>query len=147
MKGAGRVKLPRTVKMTGMQFESQFCEFLKEFGYWALNIPKNKYGAQPFDVVAIHGNEIFAVDCKVCSTDLFQLERVEDNQWLAFQMVNERTNAKTGIMAYYKGDVYYLPYVVLCAYVRDGLKSIKLTKLKPYWSKDDIKDVMGRYLE
>lgn len=133
--------------MTGTKFESEFCEILKEFGYWALNIPKNKSGAQPFDVIAIHGTAMFAVDCKVCSRASFPMTRIEDNQWTAFQMANERTNASIGIMAFYNGDIYFLPYGLLCDARSAGVKSIKLTRLNVWLYKRDIKECLGRELK
>lgn len=133
--------------MTGTKFETDFCELLKASGYWALNIPRNKRGAQPFDVLAIHGVYILAVDCKVCGKDTFNLERIEDNQWAAFQLMNDRTGADVGIMAYYNGDIYYLEYRLLLDCLDAGVKSIKLSKLNPFWRKEDIKHTLGRYFE
>ena len=133
--------------MTGQQFETEFCELMKAFGYWALNIPRNKSGAQPFDVIAIHGWNIFAVDCKVCGRNSFPLDRVEDNQWTAFKVVHDRTDARVGIVAYHKGDIYFLSYSLLLAGRRQERKSIPLVKPLILFSKDDIKDILGRYME
>lgn len=133
--------------MTGEKFESDFCELLKATGYWALNIPKNKYGAQPFDIIAICGNSILAVDCKVCEKSVFPLSRIEDNQWLSFQLMSEKTNAKVGIMIYYKGDIYYVPYPFLKEHAEAGASSVRFTRYRKYWSKEMIKNTIGRYIE
>lgn len=135
--------------MTGQKFESGLCELFKASGWWALNIPKNATGAQPFDVIAIAGRDIFAVDCKVCSSSYFSFDRIEDNQWLSFQVMSERTNAKIGIMAYYAGDIYFLPYAMLKTYQKDKINSLNLLSInmRPWWSKENIKKVLGRYME
>lgn len=133
--------------MTGERFESEFCELLKATGYWALNIPKNKYGAQPFDVIAMHGNFVMAIDCKVCGKGILSLDRIEDNQWTAFETMNDRTSAWVGVAAYYKGDIYYLPYSLLLACREQNIPSVRVSKLSPAFEKEDIKDILGRYME
>lgn len=78
--------------MNSDEFEQITCKILRKNGYWALNIPKNKSGAQPFDVIAIKRNWIYAIDCKVCGTARFALSRVEDNQWLAMEDIRKRAD-------------------------------------------------------
>lgn len=127
--------------MTGNEFEKYFCSLLQEKGYWALNIPKNSSGAQPFDVIAIKRDDIewkvMAIDCKVCSRGIFQLSRVEDNQWLAFETFSRKIGYEyyngmgsvfIGIMAYYNEKVYFLPYWYLVDCKDCGRSSIKLSE-------------------
>ena len=132
-------------EMTGEQFENLFCELMKKIGYWALKIPRNNAGAQPFDVIAIRGYSVFAIDCKVCSRGVFELRRVEDNQWSAFKVISERTNANVGIMAYYDGCIYCIPYRTLKECSEAGMKSIKLTKLMLWMSKQEVELILGDY--
>lgn len=92
--------------MTGNQFEEKFCEAMSKQGFWVLRIPRGAGGTQPFDVIAIGRNIIFAVDCKVVSgkANTFSLDRVEDNQWLAFELITERTNAIAMLAIYWEKE-------------------------------------------
>lgn len=113
--------------MTGKEFETTFCNELKSHGYWALNIPRDRRGAQPFDIIAVRDNDVVAVDCKVCSSKTFPLARIEDNQWLAFKAISSKTcTAKVGIVAFCESTQkqYFIPYYIL-EQVTD--KSVKLT--------------------
>lgn len=96
--------------MNWLDFENYTCRMMSESGYWALRIPKNESGAQPFDVIAIKGNNVVAFDCKVCSTRRFPMRRIEDNQWLSFEQMQKKTDAVIGIMAYYNNNIYFIPY-------------------------------------
>lgn len=140
--------------MTGPQFETDFCEILQALGYWALNIPKNRAGAQPFDVIAMHGNNVMAIDCKVCQATSFPLDRVEENQWTAFEVISARTDAHdVGIMVLHKGDIYFFPYRQLKDAQAQGARSLPLSKRKSrnlwnmWMSQDEIKELIGRVLE
>lgn len=129
--------------MTWREFENLFCNLLSKQGYWALNIPKNQSGAQPFDVIAIKGIGIIAVDCKVCGSNRFPLNRIEDNQWAAFELMRERTtDADIGIVAYYNGDIYFLSYEYLKDCLEWNEKSIKLTEKDIIARADEIENVM-----
>ena len=112
--------------MTGAEFETQVCKWFKSHGYWALNIPKNKYGAQPFDVLAIKGGEIWAVDCKVCGEKRLPLDRIEDNQWLAFESMTKLTNARCGFMCWHGGKMNFVEFEDVVAIRKTGRASIKL---------------------
>jgi Holliday junction resolvase len=131
--------------MTGTEFEHLFCDILWKMGYWALNIPRDGRGAQPFDVIALKKKSIMAIDCKACSKDNFPLSRIEDNQWLAFDTIVRRVGWGSknyiGIMAYYNGDIYYLPYWFIVDCVKAGAKSIKLSKLDIFLRKADIEGI------
>ena len=114
--------------MTGTQFEKAFCRELFNNGYWALNIPRSQNGSQPFDVIAVRGEKIVAVDCKVCSTPRFSLSRIEDNQWSAFEMLSARApNAVVGIVCWCDA-LYFAPFRVLLDCAENGLASISLDK-------------------
>lgn len=96
--------------MTGNQLENHLVRTLSDNGWWALRIPRNSSGAQPFDVIAIKGNNILAVDCKACSEPRLPLKRIEDNQWTAFDMMMMRTQAIVGVVAENKGQLYLVEY-------------------------------------
>lgn len=101
--------------MKGAEFESLLCSILKDHGYWALNIPKNQSGAQPFDVVALRNKHICGIDCKVCSdkTGYFSFSRIEDNQWLAFEMFNARVTGTVGIAIFHDWKIYFYEHAEL----------------------------------
>ena len=135
--------------VTGNEFEGAFCELLKSIGYWALNIPKNKSGAQPFDVIALKGSSVLAIDCKVCQGKRFPIDRIEDNQWLAFQTVYDKSIACVGIAVLHDGDVYFFNYIELVKLKEAGVPSIPVSKrVQNIWfSEDVIKNTIGRILK
>ena len=96
--------------MTGAEFERYMADLFQQNGFWALRIPKNERGAQPFDILAIKGDRIYAVDCKVCARSSFPVERVEDNQWLSMDIMQRRTTAIVGFAVYHDGMIYFIPY-------------------------------------
>ena len=117
--------------MTGSEFERQFCQQLKNEGWWALNISRSKTGAQPFDVIAIKGHCIMAVDCKVMSSKslMFPLKRVEVNQWLSFKSLRDKSvHTLTGLIVWHEQtkSVFFLDYWKLRQAVQQGKKSIDL---------------------
>lgn len=114
--------------MTGAEFEVALCKMLRNRGFWALNIPKNKFGAQPFDVIAMRGAEVWAVDCKVCSVPRLPLSRIEDNQWLSFGVMKARTRAICGFVCSYKSELYFIPVEVAENAQKSGAASISLTE-------------------
>nr|DAS23330.1 MAG TPA: hypothetical protein [Herelleviridae sp.] len=71
-------------KKIGNVFENEFCEILSENGFWVHNFAQNQAG-QPADVIAVRDGGSFLIDCKVCITGRFQLNRIEENQQSAMQ--------------------------------------------------------------
>ena len=71
-------------KKIGNDFENEFCEILSENGFWVHNFAQNQAG-QPADVIAVGDGASFLIDCKVCITGRFQLNRIEENQQSAMQ--------------------------------------------------------------
>lgn len=112
--------------MTGSDFERYIAEFFKENGFWALRIPKDKRGAQPFDIIAISRDSIYAVDCKVCAKGLFSINRIEDNQWVSMEVMTRRTNAIVGFVIFRDGKVFFVEHKEAKEVVESGRKSIKL---------------------
>lgn len=134
--------------MTGQQFERDFCELLKRKDYWALQIPRNRRGAQPFDVLAIKDKEIFAIDCKTSASNLFQLSRVEHNQWSAFKTITNASNGgvKAGLAIFHAGEIYWVDYSELLKLLLDG-KSLKITSKYLWFDKAAVKKIMGMELK
>lgn len=115
--------------MNWLTFENDVCSFYFKLGYWAHRIQKDERGAQPFDVIAIRGRDVIAVDCKVCSRKRFPLSRVEDNQWLSMELMQQRTKAFVGFLCHFGNKVYVLPFSVAKAEREAGAASIPLEKL------------------
>lgn len=129
--------------MTGAEFERKFCEWAKLDGWWALNIPKSKSGAQPFDVIAIKGHCIMAVDCKVMSGKslMFPIKRVEVNQWLSFKSLRDKSpHTLTGLIVRHEqtGETFFLDYWKLRQAVQQGMKSIDLHNPRLSYLLDDV---------
>ncbi len=114
-------------KKIGTQFEQEFCEYLAKHGWWAHFLTPNATGAQPFDIIAMRKGEVFAIDCKTCSTDRFSLSRIEDNQHSAFKsIVWKSANVKCGFAILYNEEIYYIPYDEVLVFIRYKKKSIPL---------------------
>lgn len=96
--------------MTGNQLEIYAVHTLSNNGWWALRIPRNHSGAQPFDIIAVKGERVLALDCKACADLKFDIKRVEDNQWTAFEVMQKRTKAVIGILAENNGVLYFISY-------------------------------------
>ena len=53
----------------------------------------NKNG-QPCDVIAARNGETYLVDCKDCQKDVFELRRVEENQYNAMLLFHMTGNSR-----------------------------------------------------
>lgn len=95
-------------------------------GFWALRIPRNERGAQPFDILAIKDDKVYAVDCKVCARKTFSLDRIEDNQWIAMEIMAMQTNAIVGFLVYHNNQIFFLSYFDAIWARKRGLASIDL---------------------
>ena len=100
-------------KEIGNEFEKEFCELLKQEGYWVHFITPDKRGAQPFDVIAIKNNFPYAFDCKTSVSKWFSMRRLEDNQIMAFDKWARCGNSHSFIAIKFKDRVYCIPYIVL----------------------------------
>ena len=97
-------------KMTGKNGEQVLAQDLNAKGFWVKLIPNDARGAQPFDIIAVRQKLVLMLDSKVCGQKRFPMERVEDNQWLAFEKAAKRTCACIGLICWYNGKFYYIPY-------------------------------------
>ena len=83
------------------------AETLKEDGWWVTFLtPKQHIGSQPCDLVAIKNNETRLIDCKTCSTNLFPISRIEENQRQAFKRYRKCGNTNFILAIKYKNKVY-----------------------------------------
>ena len=125
--------------MTGREFERCVEKKLSEYGYWVHRMAESNTGSQPFDIIALKGYSVFALDCKVISTKrpYFPFSRIEENQRRAFEKLYDcyKSVLLCGFLIYYKDDVYLLDYAKAKMWIEEGNKGITLTEeLKlDYW--------------
>lgn len=113
-------------KVLGNSFEKEVERMFANRGYWVHLLAPNSRGAQPFDLIAISNSIVFGIDCKTLERQPFNLSRIEDNQWLAFEQFKKKTNALCGIMVKFNNEMYFVEYAILLRLKSIGGKSIKL---------------------
>jgi len=97
-------------KKLGNNFEKEVAEILSKKGCWVTMLtPKQHTGSQPADLIAIMSDIAILVDCKTCSTHLFPISRIEQNQWLAYEKYRKCGNMNYYIAIKYKEDIYMIP--------------------------------------
>lgn len=99
----------------GNSFEQELCEKLYAHGFWAHNMAQNKSG-QPADVIAVRNKVAYLIDCKVCSSDKFELRRMEENQELSMDLWLNCGNGQGWFAIKIEDEIYMLPIIVLKAY-------------------------------
>ena len=112
-------------KMIGTYFERKMCNLLSDKGWWVHFIEPKQSGAQPFDIIAVKNGRAIAIDCKTCASDRFSIDRLEDNQIMAFDKWIACGNNEPYIIIEHDEDIYIVPY----SYLKDN-KSIKLEGLE-----------------
>lgn len=106
-------------------FEETVATILGEHGFWATVIPKGKDGSQPADIIAVNRKGIHLIDAKLCNGARFKLDRMEDNQLSAMDMIADRANGRGWFALGYPGDkIYMVEKFKLCMLRDSGVKSI-----------------------
>ena len=121
--------------MTGREFENHVVKQLHNAGYWVLRIPQNEIGQQPFDILAIKGKRILAYDAKVLSEGKrFPLNRIEDNQYNAFELMEKKTGAEEiGLLILdEESNIHFMGIDKIHTEVWLGHKSVDVHEL-PLW--------------
>ena len=77
--------------ISGLHFEFEMAELLRDEGFWVLRIPQNHGGQQPADLVVAKSTYHALIDCKVVSNGRFVLSRIEDNQHYSMEKFREAT--------------------------------------------------------
>lgn len=97
-------------KKLGNNFEKEMMEILSQKGYWVTMLtPKQHVGSQPADLIAIKDNKPMLVDCKTCKTKYFPINRIEENQWLAYQRYKKCRNTEYYLAIKYNNEIYMIP--------------------------------------
>lgn len=97
-------------KKLGTAFEKRVCQELKERGWWVHFFAPDRTGAQPFDIIAVKGGNAIAVDAKTSSTHRFSIDRLEENQKLAFDRWLGCGNLMPQIAVEYEEKIVWLTY-------------------------------------
>lgn len=113
-------------KELGNSFEKEFCNLLSSKGYWVHFIEPNKTGGQPFDVIAAKRGIVYAYDCKTNKGKRFRLDRIEDNQELAFGKFNGCGNYNSYFAIKNEKGIYIYPSLILINLKNSNVKSVEL---------------------
>ena len=100
-------------KKLGAAFEKELCQWLAQKGYWVHFIVPDARGAQPFDIIAVRNGEALAGDCKTSVKKIFTINRLEENQIMAFERWLNCGNSSPLVFVKYQDHVYYVSYEVL----------------------------------
>ena len=121
-----KLKGVKKLTMTGREFENLIVKELHKAGYWVHRIHSDESGQQPFDIIAIKGNMIYAYDAKVISEGhRFPLKRIESNQLNAFRLFEKKTSAQhIGLLIYVDEHIRYMSLSAIETALAMGKKSI-----------------------
>ena len=116
-------------KKIGNDFENEFCEILSENGFWVHNFAQNQAG-QPADVIAVRDGGSFLIDCKVCITGRFQLNRIEENQQLAMKHWVDMGNEEAWFALKIENSIVMMRYsdLMLLKTVQSSLNKSEILK-------------------
>lgn len=116
-------------KKVGNDFEREFCEILSKNGFWVHNFAQNQAG-QPADVIAVRDGGPFLIDCKVCITGRFQLNRIEENQQLAMKHWVDTGNEEAWFALKIENDIVMMRYsdLMLLKTVQSSLNKSEILK-------------------
>ena len=100
-------------KRIGTAFEQELCKILADKGYWVHFMAPDIRGAQPFDIIAVRNGNAFAIDCKTCSAETFNISRLEDNQITAFERWLKCGNSIPMIAVKHNNKIIFIDYIEL----------------------------------
>lgn len=100
-------------KTLGSSWEREFCERLKNDGWWIHFITPSASGSQPCDIIACKGGSPMLVDCKTSARKTFPLTRLEENQIYAFERFRATNNDNCFVAILYNNKCYLVPYMAL----------------------------------
>lgn len=100
-------------KQLGTAFEHEVCQVLKEKGWWVHFLSPDNSGAQPFDIIAVKDGMALAIDAKTSNTHRFSIDRLEDNQIMAFEKWMRCGNYMPQIAVKYEDRIIWITYYEL----------------------------------
>lgn len=113
----------------GKKFEQDLCNFFANKHYYVIYNEKSINQSQPFDILIMRDNIAFAIECKNLENNsgLFPLNRIEENQLLAFKRFSECRNHNFILAILWNDNVYFINFDLLQFFN----KSIDLKKIEP----------------
>lgn len=124
-------------KKLGSDFERRMCEILRSRGWWVHFITSKVDGSQPFDIVAVRNGIALAADCKTSASATFGIDRLEDNQIMAFDLWLNRGNTAPKIFVLYRGTIRIVDYLVLNHWRRVNLKDQPVIEKTFIWGEGE----------
>lgn len=121
-------------KSVGNKFEQEWCEILRDHGFWSKAYPTGQ--GQPADVEGVKDNEHFLFECKDCTSGNFNLSRVESNQILAYQYYAMCGNGNYYFVININDTICIVHGSIIMAAINSGIKKIKfkdIDKLNVDW--------------
>lgn len=119
-------------KKTGTEFEKYIAGCIAGKGYWVHRIAPGAGGAQPFDIIAI-GPKVYAIDCKVCQKEVFDLRRAEENQIQAFAKIKDAAPDSVQIFVIkFPSGIRQLSYTDYLNLAGSGVKQIRSNTLNDW---------------
>lgn len=112
-------------KKLGTEFEKRMVDVLSKKGYWVHFMSPDNRGAQPFDIIAVKGGIAFAIDCKTSKDHIFRIDRLEDNQMMAFTKWMACENSVPYIAVLYNDEIHMIKYTDLLKYGKIDLEKGK----------------------
>lgn len=116
----------------GRNSEQLITNFFKQNGFWAYLLPKTVQG-QPFDIIAIRGNNVWCVDAKHVEENKksFTFSRIEPNQITSMSYAYNYCDIKEqiGFIIHWNDELYFLPFMDYLALTRTDAKSVKIESL------------------
>ena len=114
-------------KIIGNSFEDELCNILFAEGFWCHNMQQKKSG-QPADVIAVKNNRAYLIDAKVCSSDTFSFDRIEENQDLAMELWKDCGNGIGWFALKTDTGIYMISHYIMKAY-RDRKHSLSAKEI------------------
>lgn len=113
----------------GKKFEEELCWWFRKNGFYPEYHEKSISGSQNGDITAIKNNIAFKIEAKNLdnSTGRFPLDRIEQNQTLAYKTYRECGNSNYIIAVKWNNNVYFIDFGILQFFN----KSIPLANLEP----------------
>lgn len=98
-------------KSKGNAFEHELCTTLYCHGAWVHNFAQNQAG-QPADVIAVKNRHAWLIECKLCTGNRFNFNRIESNQHTSAKMWYEANNGDVVVAIKFAGSgkIYIVPF-------------------------------------
>lgn len=99
-------------QINGKEFEKRLCEFYSKKGYFVIYNEKGVIGSQCCDIIVIKNNIATLIEAKNLTNKngIFNLDRVEQNQLLAYKKYTQCHNSHFILVINWNGGVYLIDF-------------------------------------